>query len=86
MLRFSKLTVSNEIDNALSFYDKSFLDSIPEVLQDLELAINQQFLLEDYNLPRFFQMGSWIGGDRDGNPYVNAETLSIAIHKQSKKF
>lgn len=85
MLRFSKLTVSNEIDNALSFYDKSFLDSIPEVLQDLELAINQQFLLEDYNLPRFFQMGSWIGGDRDGNPYVNAETLSIAIHKQSKK-
>lgn len=85
MLRFSKLTVSNEIDNALSFYDKTFLEVIPEVLQDLEMAIADQFSLENYDLPHFFQMGSWIGGDRDGNPFVNAETLSVAIHKQSKK-
>lgn len=85
MLRFSKLSVSNEIDNALSFYDKTFLEVIPELIQDLELAINEQFIAKDYKLPHFLQMGSWIGGDRDGNPFVNAETLNVAIHKQSKK-
>lgn len=86
ILRFSKLQVSNEIDNALSFYNMTFLDVIPELLQDLEIHINQQYkdaLNEDYQLPNFLQMGSWIGGDRDGNPFVNGETLAMAIDKQS---
>lgn len=87
ILRFSKLTVINEIENALSYYNNTFLEVIPEIMQDLERDINQQFadeLSEPYQLPSFLHMGSWIGGDRDGNPFVNASTLQQAIDLQAQ--
>lgn len=86
ILRFSKLTVFNEIENALSYYETTFLDVIPEILQDLERDINKRYLEyldQPFELPSFLRMGSWIGGDRDGNPFVNAETLSKAMGMQS---
>jgi phosphoenolpyruvate carboxylase len=86
ILRFSKLTVGNEIENALSFYQTTFLQVIPELLQDFELEINKQYadqLSKPYELPSILQMGSWIGGDRDGNPFVNGTTLALAINQQS---
>ena len=86
MLRFDKLTVNNEIDNALSYYRLSLLDAIPEMMQDLEQDISDLFGktgTDRYHLPSFLQMGSWIGGDRDGNPNVNAATLEVATIQQS---
>ncbi|MDP1523664.1 MAG: phosphoenolpyruvate carboxylase [Methylotenera sp.] len=86
MLRFDKLTVNNEIDNALSYYRLSLLDAVPELLQDLEQDIGDLFCqagIARYQLPTFLQMGSWIGGDRDGNPNVNAATLEMATTQQS---
>ncbi len=86
ILRFSKLTVGNEIENALSFYQTTFLQVIPELLQDFELEINKQYadqLSKPYQLPSILQMGSWIGGDRDGNPFVNGATLALAINQQA---
>ncbi len=85
ILRFSRLTVNDEIDNALSYYRLSLLDTIPELLQDLELEIASEFGVpgQEIHLPGFFQMGSWIGGDRDGNPNVNAATLDHAIRRQA---
>ncbi|HQR50791.1 MAG TPA: phosphoenolpyruvate carboxylase [Methylophilaceae bacterium] len=85
MLRFSRLTVNDEIDNALSYYGMSLLDTIPELLQDLELDVGSRFGAggEPPHFPSFFQMGSWIGGDRDGNPNVNAATLEQAIARQA---
>jgi len=86
ILRFSKLTVMNEIENALSYYQTTFLEVIPEILQDLERDLNQQYqpsLDAPYQLPSFLQMGSWIGGDRDGNPFVNGTTLAQAIALQA---
>ncbi len=86
ILRFSKLSVANEIENALSYYQTTFLEVIPEILQDLERDLNKLYgecLEEEYKLPSFLQMGSWIGGDRDGNPFVNGETLSQALSYQS---
>jgi phosphoenolpyruvate carboxylase len=86
ILRFSKLTVGNEIENALSYYQTTFLETIPELLQDFELEINKQYadqLSEPYQLPSILQMGSWIGGDRDGNPFVNSSTLALAMNQQA---
>lgn len=86
ILRFSKLTVINEIENALSYYETTFLEVIPEILQDLERDLNAQYreyLSEPFKLPSFLHMGSWIGGDRDGNPFVNGETLKQAVAMQS---
>ncbi len=86
VVRLSKISVINEIENAISYYETTFLHAIPEILQDLERDINRIFSDEFYGLyqlPSFINMGSWIGGDRDGNPFVNGETLSQAIHLQS---
>lgn len=84
MLRFSKLTVVNEIENALTYYDSTFLHVIPELLQDLERELLALMPAgSDYQLPAFLRMGSWIGGDRDGNPFVDGTTLREAVRLQA---
>ena len=81
MLRGSRLSVADEIENALSYYRATFLDEIPALYADIEHALAEHGL--PARLPPFFQMGSWIGGDRDGNPNVSAETLERAITRQA---
>jgi phosphoenolpyruvate carboxylase len=81
MLRDARLTVADEIENALSYYRATFLEEIPAMYADIEAALAEHGL--DARLPPFFQMGSWIGGDRDGNPNVSATTLEEAITRQA---
>jgi phosphoenolpyruvate carboxylase len=87
MLRYSKLTVADEIDNALSYYRITFLREIPALYDDIEEEINTHFPSRNkpssQELGTFLQMGSWIGGDRDGNPNVNADTMKRALERQS---
>jgi len=78
LLRFSKLTVMDEVENALSYYSTTFLTEVPKLYSRLEKA------LVGHVVPTFFRMGAWIGGDRDGNPNVNAETLHYALRRQSE--
>ncbi|MBV8605183.1 MAG: phosphoenolpyruvate carboxylase [Pelomonas sp.] len=78
MLRYSKLTVADEVENALSYYHSTFLREIPRIYAELEEA------LPDAPLPSFLRMGHWIGGDRDGNPNVTAATLRHALRRQSE--
>jgi phosphoenolpyruvate carboxylase len=87
MLRQQKLTVLDEIDNALTYYDRTFLSAIPRLYQDLAQALlppgRSLFDVSWEPLPPFLRMGSWIGGDRDGNPNVDAATLEQALLRQS---
>lgn len=83
MIRYSGLSVDDEIDNALAFYRSTFLDVIPALYQRLERRIEAQTGTLKQAFPRFLRMGSWIGGDRDGNPNVTARTLDIALNKQA---
>jgi phosphoenolpyruvate carboxylase len=78
MLRYTKLTVANEIENALSYYHATFLRQIPRLYRELEHA------LPGFDIAPFFRMGNWIGGDRDGNPNVTADTLTLALSAQSE--
>ena len=78
MLRYSKLTVGDEIENALSYYHATFLRQIPKLYAELEEALPGQ------ELNSFLRMGHWIGGDRDGNPNVTAATLRHALKRQSE--
>ncbi|HEY0855827.1 MAG TPA: phosphoenolpyruvate carboxylase [Albitalea sp.] len=78
MLRTAKLTVADEIENALSYYHSTFLRQIPRLYRELESA------LPGHPIATFFRMGNWIGGDRDGNPYVTADTLRMALGRQSE--
>ena len=77
LLRYSKLTVADEIENALSYYEATFLREIPKIYAALEDA------LEGQTVHSFLRMGQWIGGDRDGNPNVTAPTLELALRRQS---
>ena len=70
MLRDSRLTVADEIENALSYYRATFLAKSRALYADIEDALAEHGL--PARLPPFLQMGSWIGGDRDGNPNVTA--------------
>jgi phosphoenolpyruvate carboxylase len=77
MLRLAKLTVADEIENALQYYHATFLREIPRMYGEIEEALPGE------QVPPFFRMGNWIGGDRDGNPFVTAETLRRALERQS---
>ena len=85
MLRYSKLTVADEIDNALSYYRITFLRELPGLYDDIEEEIGAHFPGEASSLgdTAYVQMGSWIGGDRDGNPNVNAGTMQHALVRQA---
>jgi phosphoenolpyruvate carboxylase len=78
LLRFSKLTVADEIENALSYYESTFLREIPKLYANLEQLLGNQ------SVHSFLRMGQWIGGDRDGNPNVSAQTLEYALRRQAE--
>lgn len=78
LLRFTKLTVRDEIENALSYYETTFLQEIPKLYATLESDLSGK------SVASFFRMGQWIGGDRDGNPNVTAQTLAYAMRRQSE--
>ena len=78
LLRFTKLTVADEIENALSYYESTFLREIPKLYAELEAHLGT------YPVHSFLRMGQWIGGDRDGNPNVSAQTLEYALRRQAE--
>ncbi|MCZ8256863.1 MAG: phosphoenolpyruvate carboxylase, partial [Polaromonas sp.] len=78
LLSFSKLTVADEIENALSYYEATFLREIPKLYANLERELGNQ------PVHSFLRMGQWIGGDRDGNPNVSADTLNYALGRQAE--
>jgi len=78
MLRTAKLTVADEIENALSYYQTTFLREIPKLYREVEAA------LHGHAVPSFLRMGHWIGGDRDGNPNVSAATMRHALSRQAE--
>lgn len=78
MLRTAKLTVADEIENAISYYHATFLRQIPRMYREVEE------LLPGHEIANFFRMGNWIGGDRDGNPFVTDATLKMALARQSE--
>lgn len=72
-LRLEKPTVSQEVAWGLHFFEQSLFERIPELMEKLEWALEQHYPGHQFNLKPFFQFGSWIGGDRDGNPFVTNE-------------
>ena len=80
IIREKKLKVANEITNVLEYYNLSFIKAIGKLMTEYKL------LLEEHNIELRNEtpitMGMWIGGDRDGNPFVTAETLNLSAMKQ----
>jgi phosphoenolpyruvate carboxylase len=84
LLRRTKLTVLDEVANGLSFYDYTFLHEVPRLHCTLEDRLNSEGG-DRGELASFLKMGSWIGGDRDGNPFVTAEVMRGTLRLQSSR-
>ena len=85
LLRRTKLTVLDEVANGLSFYDYTFLHEVPRLHCALEDRLNQEEGGAPGELASFLTMGSWIGGDRDGNPFVTADVMRGTLRLQSSR-
>ena len=77
VLRRERLYVADEVETALSYLREVFLPALPALYQRWDRALGVR-------APSFLRPGSWIGGDRDGNPYVTADSLAVALAKASE--
>src|SRR5690242_14693083 len=82
LVRHTRLRVPDEVANGIAYYDHTFLAALPEFYADLE---DQLGAPNGGEVPTFFRMGSWIGGDRDGNPFVVADVTRQTLAVQSRR-
>ncbi|NJP38339.1 phosphoenolpyruvate carboxylase [Alkalicoccus luteus] len=89
-LRHRKPTVLDEVKNGLYYFDQTLFDVLPAVHQELEDQLSDYFPGKTWRVPNFLNFGSWIGGDRDGNPFVTPdvtwETLKLQRDLAVKKY
>jgi phosphoenolpyruvate carboxylase len=86
MLRLEKLGVLDEVANGLSFFEQTFLPEVPALYGDLEDELQRRHPGQAApGVPSFLRIGSWIGGDRDGNPFVTAAVLERTLRMQSAR-
>ncbi len=75
----------DEISNGLLYYETTFLGELPRFYAALEDALRASEPAWEADVPSFLRIGSWIGGDRDGNPFVSASVLREALRQQSRR-
>jgi phosphoenolpyruvate carboxylase len=82
-LHLEKPTVQHEVSRGLHFFDETLFDKAPEMLGLVDVALEKNYRGESFELPPFFQFGSWIGGDRDGNPSVTTEVTGWTLRQNA---
>ena len=84
-LKLEKPTVAQEVAWALHFFDTTLFSLVWLLHDSLALALAESYPGEHFDLPNFIQFGSWVGGDRDGNPNVTNEVTRAAVHEYRAK-
>ncbi|HFC6701253.1 TPA: phosphoenolpyruvate carboxylase [Neisseria meningitidis] len=79
--RRHKLSVNDEINNGVSIFPMSFFEALPKLYRKMEYDFQTAY--PDVCVPNILKIGGWIGGDRDGNPFVSAETLRFAFRRHA---
>ncbi|MBF6058723.1 phosphoenolpyruvate carboxylase [Thiomicrorhabdus heinhorstiae] len=83
-VRRQKPTVEDEIRNGIYYFRQSLFDAVPTVYRYVERALARHYPEDEIETPNFLTFGSWIGGDRDGNPFVTHDTTVHALLLQSR--
>ena len=83
MLRPVRLKVLDEVKNGITYFKETFFTELPRLYIQATQQLQKRYPDTHWALPPFFRVGSWIGGDRDGNPFVTAEILREALRLQS---
>jgi phosphoenolpyruvate carboxylase len=78
-LRLQKPTVPQEVFWGLHFFNETLFEAVPDLLDKVERVLAQFYPDEAWVVPPFFQFGSWIGGDRDGNPFVTNDVTRSTL-------
>ncbi len=78
-LRLAKPTVPQEVYWGLHFFNETLFEAVPDLLDKVERALEHSYPGEAFEVPTFFQFGSWIGGDRDGNPFVTNDVTRSTL-------
>ncbi|GLI04427.1 phosphoenolpyruvate carboxylase [Paenibacillus tyrfis] len=83
-LRDRKPTVGDEVKNGLYYFDETLFDVLPQVYQELERCLHKYYPEQSWHVPTFLKFGSWIGGDRDGNPSVTSTVTweTLTMHRE----
>jgi len=81
VLRLTKPPVLEEVENMLYYFDKTFINAIPKLYNAVGSAIG----VETDELNPFLQVGSWVGGDRDGNPFADAQVLTATLARHCER-
>ncbi len=83
MLRPVRLKVLDEVKNGITYFKETFFTELPRLYIQATQQLQKRYPGQRWALPPFFRVGSWIGGDRDGNPFVTADILREALRLQS---
>ncbi|PLR95077.1 phosphoenolpyruvate carboxylase [Bacillus sp. T33-2] len=83
-LRHRKPTVIDEVRNGLYYFDQTLFDVLPDIHQEVEDCLSEHYPEQKWDVPHFLRFGSWIGGDRDGNPNVTPEVTWETLQKQRR--
>ncbi len=83
ILRATRLTLNDEIENGLAYYHYTFLREVPRLHAEIEDLAANHLGESGLRMPAILRIGSWIGGDRDGNPHVTPEVMLHALQRQS---
>jgi phosphoenolpyruvate carboxylase len=81
-LRDRKPTVIDEVRNGMYFFHETLFEVLPDVYEELERCLHKLYPEEQWHVPTYLRFGSWIGGDRDGNPSVTAEVTWKTLNMQ----
>lgn len=82
-VRDVKPTVKDEVEHGLYYFEATLFNVLPQIYADIEKALNKYYPNEKIVVPNFLRFGSWIGGDRDGNPFVTTEVTreTLRLHR-----
>lgn len=83
-LRQERPTVMDEVRNGLYYFEQTLFDVLPEIHQEVQDALDENYPNFEWKVPNFLWFGSWIGGDRDGNPNVTPDVTWQTLHKQNE--
>ncbi|CAM4391200.1 phosphoenolpyruvate carboxylase [Saccharibacillus endophyticus] len=83
-LRDRKPTVLDEVRNGMYYFHETLFHVLPDVYGELERCLDKYYPGHDWHVPNYLRFGSWIGGDRDGNPSVTASVTWQTLQMQRK--
>ncbi len=83
-VRQRKVEVIDEVDQTLFYFQRTILDLLPDLQQKVRHEFRSAFKASDITIPPFIKFGSWVGADRDGNPFVTSEVTKKTAAMQKK--